>query len=187
VLTASTPTGEVIFQDRLAAVGAAQTPDVRDSAAFDAPAGRLQIDINVVDGAGAVIDFDARDLDVPDLQRQGAVMLPASVLRARSAREFRAVSADPDASPVPSREFRRTDRLLVRVPAFDSEGGSAPVTATLLNGWRQPMRALTAMPDIVAEGVTQFDVPLAPLAPGEYVIRITGPGVAEHVTFRVTG
>ena len=108
------------------------------------------------------------------------------MLRARSAREFRDVSANPDAPPAASREFRRTDRLLVRVPLYDARG-DARVTATLLNGWRQPMRALTAMPEAVADGVTQFDVPLAPLAPGEYVIRISGAGVAEHVTFRVTG
>lgn len=186
VLTASRPDGEVIFQGRLAPVGAAKG-DTRDAAAFEAPAGRLLIDINVVDGGGAVLDFDARDLDVPDLQKPGRIMLPASVLRARSAREFRSVSNDPHASPVPSREFRRTDRLLIRVPAYDSATGGAPVTATLLNGWRQPMRPLTAMPDSVAEGITQFDVPLAPLAPGEYVIRINGPGGAEHVAFRVTG
>jgi hypothetical protein len=114
-------------------------------------------------------------------------MLPASVLRARSAREFRSVSTDPYASPVPSREFRRTDRLLVRVPAYDSGAGVSSITATLLNGWRQPMRTLPAMPGTVADGITQFDVPLAPLAPGEYVIRINGPGGAEHVAFRVTG
>jgi hypothetical protein len=186
-LTASTPAGEVIFQSRLVPVGAAQTSDVRDSATFDAPPGPLLIDINIVDRTGAVLDFDARDLDVPDLRKPGAIMLPASVLRARSAREFRTVSADPDAAPVPSREFRRTDRLLVRVPAYDGGGGTTPVTATLLNGWRQPMRTLIAMPEIVREGVTQFDVPLAPLAPGEYVIRISGPGTSEHVAFRVTG
>jgi VWFA-related protein len=186
VLTASRPDGEVIFQGRLAPVGAPKG-ETRDAAAFEAPAGRLLIDMNVVDGAGAVLDFDARDLEVPDLQKPGGIMLPASVLRARSAREFRSVSTDPYASPVPSREFRRTDRLLVRVPAYDSGAGVSSITATLLNGWRQPMRTLPAMPGTVADGITQFDVPLAPLAPGEYVIRINGPGGAEHVAFRVTG
>ena len=88
---------------------------------------------------------------------------------------------------MPSREFRRTDRLLVRVPAYATGSDAAPVTATLLNGWRQPMRRLVAMPEVVGDGITQFDVPLAPLAPGEYVIRITGPGAAEHVAFRVGG
>ena len=187
VLTASRPDGEVIFQGRLAPVGASRRPDLRDAAAFEAPAGRLFVDINVLDAAGAVLDSDARDVEVPDLQKPGVIMLPALVLRARSAREFRSVSADPFASPVPSREFRRTDRLLVRVPAYGHDDRAPRVTATLLNGWRQPMRSLIAMPDVVADGITQFDIPLAPLAPGEYVIRIHGPAGAEHVTFRVTG
>ena len=185
LLTASTPDGEVIYQSRVGPVGAAHRSDARESAAFDAPSGRLLIDINIVDAKGAVLDFDARDLEVPDLQKRGVILLPVSVLRARSAREFRAASANPNAPPSASREFRRTDRLLVRVPAYDS-GSATPVTATLLNGWRQPMRTLTAMPEVVGEGVTQFDVPLAPLAPGEYVIRISAPGAAEHVMFRVT-
>ena len=39
--------------------------------------------------------------------------------------------------------------------------------------------------------ITQFDLPLAGLAPGEYTLRISvnGPSgsVAEHVTFKVLG
>jgi hypothetical protein len=184
-VTASRPGGEVIFQSKLAPVGGAATPGIRDSALFDAPPGRLMIDINVLGAADAVMDTESRDVDVPDLQKPGILLLPASVLRTRSAREFRAAMTNPDASPVPSREFRRTDRLLVRVPVYNS--GSTAVTAMLLNGWRQPMRTLTAMAETPREGVTQFDIPLASLAPGEYVIRISGPGVSDHVIFRVTG
>ena len=186
VLTASTPRGEVLFHGRIAPVGRSLAPGVRDSAVFDAPAGRLLVDMNLLDAAGTVIDIDARDVVVPDLQKPGVLMLPASVLRARSAREFRDVSADPDAPPAATREFRRTDRLLLRVPVYDG-GSDAAISATLLNGWRHPMRTLTAMREPSRPGVTQFDVPLAPLPPGEYVIRISGPGVAEHIAFRVTG
>ena len=49
------------------------------------------------------------------------------------------------------------------------------------------MRALPAMPDSVLDGITQFDVPLAPLAPGEYTIRLSVGALIEHVTFRVRG
>jgi hypothetical protein len=34
---------------------------------------------------------------------------------------------------------------------------------------------------------TQFDLPLAGLAPGEYTLRLTVGTVSEHVTFRVQG
>ena len=131
------------------------------------------------------MDTDARDIEVPSLEAGRVTILPVAVLRTGSAREFRAATEDPDAAPVPSREFRRTERLLLRVPAYDPGGTPARVSATLLNRWRQPMRALPAMPDSPREGVTQFDIPLAPLAPGEYTIRLTAGPVTEHVTFRV--
>ena len=134
---------------------------------------------------GVVIDSDARDVDVPNIGSARATILAPAVLRTGSAREFRTVSEDPDAAPVPSRDFRRTDRLLLRVPAYDAGGAPARVSATLLNRWRQPMRAVPAMPGSLREGITQFDIPLAPLAPGEYTIRLSAGGVTEHVTFRV--
>ena len=71
------------------------------------------------------------------------------------------------------------------MPAYDAGGAPARVSATLLNRWRQPMRAVPAMPGSLREGITQFDIPLAPLAPGEYTIRLSAGGVTEHVTFRV--
>lgn len=186
VMTASTPRGAVLYDGNVAPVAAASQAGA-NRAEFDAPPGRVLIDIKIVDAKGVVLDSDARDIEVPNLQVPRATILPPAVLRTGSAREFRAVSEDPDAPPVPSRDFRRTERLLVRVPAYDASGAPARVTATLLNRWRQPMRALPAMGGSLREGVTQFDVPLAPLAPGEYTIRLTAGTVSEHVTFRVRG
>ena len=147
----------------------------------------MLIDVKILDSKGVVLDTDARDIDVPNLDAARPTILPPAVLRTASAREFRLVSEDPDAPPVPSREFRRTERLLLRVPAYDDAGAPARVSATLLNRWRQPMRALPAMDSSRREGVTQFDIPLAPLPPGEYTIRLTAGSVTEHVTFRVRG
>jgi hypothetical protein len=112
------------------------------------------------------------------------------VLRARSAREFRDLASDRSAAPTPLREFRRTERLIVRVPGTDADGGAAAITATLLNRWRQPMRNIDPMPERWGT-TTQFDLPLAGLAPGEYTLRVSiaGPSgsIAEHVTFKVQG
>lgn len=187
VLTASTPAGAVVFDGNVAAVGAEVPPDGANRAEFEVPSGRVLIDIKILDAKGVVLDTDARDVEVPNLETARVTILPVAVLRTGSAREFRAVTEDPDAPPVPSREFRRTERLLLRVPAYEAGGAPARVSATLLNRWRQPMRALPAMPRSPREGVTQFDIPLAPLPPGEYTIRLTAGAVAEHVTFRVRG
>jgi VWFA-related protein len=187
VVTASTQDGGVLFDGNIAAVGAALPPDTANRAEFDAPPGRVLVDVKILDGKGVVLELDARDIEVPNLQSPRATILPPALLRTGSAREFRALSQDPDAPPVASRDFRRTERLLLRVPAYDADGAPARVSATLLNRWRHPMRALPAMSGSLREGVTQFDVPLAPLPPGEYTIRLTAGPVTEHVTFRVRG
>ena len=59
---------------------------------------------------------------------------------------------------------------MIRVPAY-AGGAPVPVTGRLLNRLAQPMRDLGALPD--AGGVTQFDLPLAPLAPGEYYLQFS--------------
>ena len=105
-------------------------------------------------------------------------------------REFRDLASDRSAAPTPLREFRRTERLIIRVPGTDADGGAAAITATLLNRWRQPMRDVDAMPERWGT-TTQFDLPLAGLAPGEYTLRVSiaGPSgsIAEHITFKVLG
>lgn len=188
VITASTPEGTTLFDAAVSPVGSGGDPQY---ARFEAPVGPVRIDMKVLDAKGVVIDTDARDVVVPAPRDKGPTMYPPAVLRTQSAREFREVSADPNATPVPAREFRRTERLLLRVAALGESGEAAPVTAVLLNRLRQPIRELPAMAGSTAEGVTQFDLPLASLAPGDYSVRLsvagsTG-GLSEYVTFRVGG
>jgi hypothetical protein len=116
------------------------------------------------------------------------LLLPAILIATQSAREFREMSADLNAAPDPSRQFRRTERLLIRVPAY-ADSSPVRVTGRLLNRLAQPMHDLEAIPD--AGGVTQFDLPLAPLAPGEYYLLFSVPGpsgpVDQRIGFRITG
>jgi hypothetical protein len=64
-----------------------------------------------------------------------------------------------------------------------------PVTARLLNRLAQPMRELESLPN--SDGVAQFDLPLATLAPGEYYLLFSVPGpsgpVDQRVGFKITG
>ena len=190
IVTASTADGTRLFDGTVAPVGAA-AGTMQDFASFEAPAGAVRVDMKVLDAKGVVIDTDSRDIQVPAPRKEGPTIYTPAVLRTRSAREFREVSADPNAAPAPAREFRRTERLLLRVPAFDASGAAAPVSAVLLNRLRQPMRDLDAMTEKALPGVTQFDLPLAPLAPGDYSVRLTvrspSGAVSEYITFKVTG
>jgi VWFA-related protein len=186
-MTATTQKGVVLFDGSISAVGGPGREDATAQAAFLAPTGRVLIDIKILDDKGVVLDTDARDLEVPNLVGARPTILPPAVLRITTAREYRAALDDPAIPPSPTREFRRTERLLLRVPAYEANGTPARVGATLLNRWRQPMQALTPMNERTAEGVTLFDLPLAPLAPGEYTVRFTVGPAAEQITFKVTG
>jgi hypothetical protein len=70
-------------------------------------------------------------------------------------------------------------------------GSSTPrVTARLLNRSGQVVRDLAPL-DETRGGVVQFDLPLAPLAPGDYFLLVTAiadAGAAEErVSLRITG
>jgi len=107
------------------------------------------------------------------------------VLRARTARDYQQIKGDPGAVPLPAREFSRTDRLLIRVPAY-GPGNTAPMlSAHLLNRGGQSMSELQVGPS-TSPDVQQIDLPLAGLAAGEYLLEIKAGDLKELVGFRVT-
>ena len=156
---------------------------------FDANPGKIQLRMSVTGAASQVLDSETRELTVPDLTSPQTTIGTPEVLRARTPREFQQIKADAAAVPIAAREFSRTDRLIVRVPVY-GPGGTAPTLSVhLLNRAGSQMSELTASPAPTA-GLQQVDVPLAALAPGEYVIEIkaTGEGgeAKELVGFRVS-
>lgn len=154
-------------------------------AVFDAAPGRLLIQMSIEDAVAQVLDVDVRDLPVSALTAPVVLGTP-QVWRARNAREFRRLQEHPESAPVAAREFSRTERLLIRVPAF---GAGAPlVTARLLSRMGRPMRDLPMAPDEDRD-LRTIDLPLAGFAVGEYVIELTARGgdrdVRETLRFRV--
>jgi hypothetical protein len=138
---------------------------------------------------GSVIDTGAQDVDVPATRGAGPVLLQAQIVRARTARDFRTLSGQPDAAPSPSRTFSRSERLLVRAPAYNPDGAAVTVSAVLSNIKGTTIRTLDLIPGDSAS--PQFDLPLAFLAPGEYGIelKVTSPtGTARQlIRFRLVG
>lgn len=191
VVTASTPDGTLLFDGAIGAVGSAPAGDRPIQASFDAPVGPVRVDVKILDAKGVVLDTDARDVAVTAPRPTGPTIYPPAVLSTRSAREFREVSTDPHAAPVPQREFRRTERLLIRAAAVDPSGVPMPVAAALLNRLRQPLLELSTLQAPLADSTTQFDLPLAALPPGDYAVRLTVTGAsgstAEYVMFRIVG
>jgi hypothetical protein len=154
------------------------------------PAGRVELDLTIVAPDGSVLDREARDLEVPspDAPRLGS--LAPEIIRARTLREFQAATVNPAAPPTPAREFRRSDRLIVRAPALTSDASPVRTSARLLNRWGQPMRDLEAL-DANGSGIVQFSLPLAWLVPGDYEIELrtreAGTETSQKIPLKVIG
>jgi VWFA-related protein len=192
IAATATAGGSSVFEGHVAPADGAGAPGMPASAQFEAPPGTLELDLVVLSADGATLDTDSRDVDLPSPGDGVPLMLPVEVVRTLTARQFRNASADPDAVPTPSREFSRTERLLIRAPAYDADGRALPVRAALLNAIGQVMRDLPSMPVSTRDGLTQFDVRLASYPPGDYQIRFTattsGSGdISQHIAIRITG
>jgi hypothetical protein len=131
------------------------------------------------------------DFEVAGIRGANPVILPPQVFRAQSAREFRDLLTDANAAPVPDREFRRTERLLLRVPIFEPGGKTVHVSVKLVNRVGTLVADLAPMPEEAGQKLTQFDLPLARFAPGEYLIEVAAQSDAgtarELIRFRITG
>ena len=178
--------GTVLFEDRFGA------GDV-DRAMFNAPPGYVALEMAIQSSGGTALDTDYRGISVPNLQVTKPTFATPQVLRMRTARDFAEMSQKVHAVPVASRTFSRTERLLIRVPAY-GPGNSAPiVTARLLNRRGIPMRQLQVVEAPLPPGTVQFELTLASLAPDEYRVELsaanaTGPRdeAKEMIPFRVT-
>jgi len=188
VLKASTPQGTPLFERELHAVAPPGQGGV-DRALFAVPTGRVQLDMSVRGADGSELDTGAQDVDVPAIRGAGPVLLQPQIVRARTVRDFRTLSDQPDAAPSPSRTFSRSERLLIRVPAYNPDGAPVTVSVVVSNMKGATIRSLDQLPS--NGGAPQFDLPLAFLAPGEYGIevKVTSPtGVARQlIRFRLVG
>jgi VWFA-related protein len=191
ILTARTVDGTVLFDGPVAATGPATLDEPGATSAravFDVSPGRLRLRMSIEDVTSRVLDVDIRDIAVRELKGDVVLGTP-EVLRARNAREFRTLSTD-SAVPVASREFSRTERLLIRFPAYAPTGTQPTVSARLLSRTGQPMRDLIVAPASGDDGEHAVDLPLAGLAAGEYFVEVEAAipsGEAkDRVGFRVT-
>ena len=139
---------------------------------FEADPGVMQISLAIEGDAGEVLDRDRNEISVPDFTAPEIVFSTPSFIRARNALEYRELSEDWTIPPTASRNFRRTDYLIVRFNAY-APGDLVPeVHARLLNRRGDVMFPLTLRP---ASDGQPYQVEFLPsfLAPGEYLIELT--------------
>jgi VWFA-related protein len=190
ILTARASDGTVLFEGPVSPTGAGTIEEGGPTPAraiFDVPPGRLRLRMSIQDAASQQLDQDVREISVRDLKGEVAIGT-LQVMRARNAREFRALDAEA-AVPVASREFSRTERLFVRFQAYGPGGAAPAMSARLLGRTGQELRDLPVTPASTA-GDNAIDLPLAGLAVGEYTIEVTASGAGssarDRVVFRVT-
>ena len=186
LVKAITTDGTVLFESR---IGAGEV----DRATFNAPPGYIALEMDLQSSNGAALDTDYRSLSIPNLKVTKPTFATPQVFRMRTARDFSEISQQPDAVPVASRTFSRTERLIVRAAAYGAGDRTLAITAQLLNRRGLPMRQLRAIEGPLPPGTVQFDLPLSSLAPDEYRVELAtanpdGPRdeAKEIISFRVT-
>ena len=197
-LIAASPDGSPYFRGKIegaaagssaagGAAAAATAPKAPARVAFEAAPGKMQLRVSVEGTGSQVLDTEIREITVPDLTGGQTLLGTPELFRARTAREFQVLKADADPVTLATREFSRTDRLVVRVPAYGT-GGTPALKIHLLNRSGSAMSELTPTPSPKA-GEQQVDLALAGLAPGEYVLEIKAADgdATELIGFRVIG
>jgi VWFA-related protein len=154
---------------------------------FDAAPGKMELRLSVEGGSG-VLDTEVREIDVPDLTKTQTTLSTPVLFRGRTPRDIQQLKADPQAVPATGREFSRTDRLFVRVAAYGA--GAPALSVHMLSRTGQVMSELPVPPPAAPGGDVAVDIPVAGLAPGEYIVEVkaTGEGgeAKELVGFRLT-
>jgi VWFA-related protein len=157
-------------------------------AVFEARPGIVRLRMSIENEAEQSVDSDVRDITVRDLSAAVVLGTP-EVFRGRTARDFRGFEGATGAAPVASREFSRTERLMIRVPAYASNDARPTVSARLMNRKGQAIRDLEVQP---ASGLIPavIDLPLAGFAVGDYRIELaaasSGAQTKDVLDFRVT-
>jgi hypothetical protein len=196
-LIAASPEGDMYFQGDvpepsggtgLGSNGTNGAAGLRQTT-FEVPPGRLQLRMGV-NGASGQLDADDREVIVPDLTGTEVVFATPRLYVARTARDFQLIRTDPTVAPTASREFRRTERLVLKLDAYGPGNAVVTITARLLNkqGSKMADIPVTTSPD----QPRMIDLPLSALAPGEYLLELSAAAegqqpAVELIAFRVEG
>ncbi len=204
-LVAVSPDGDLYFKGRVPEEGAnadaagsadggapaaAASLRVPSSVSFEVPPGRMQLRVAIQGNGNTTLDTDEREIVVPDLTRPEVALGTPRVHLARNVREFQQISKDAASIPIASREFRRTDRLVVRIDAFGPGETPPTVSSRLLNRQGQRMADIAVAAPMGAGQPFTVDLPLSSLPPGEYLLELSAsvegqPPVTELVAFKV--
>ena len=185
---ATSASGDIVYRGKVPTELA--TPGNGGIVRFQAPPGKLEMRLTIEGDGTGTLDTEDRELAIPDLSAPEVILSTPRVWFARNAREFTALTSSLPPAPTATREFRRTDRLLVRLDAYAPASAPTTVTAQLLNQQGTKMSDIAVIAPTDATPSYSIDLPLANLAAGQYLLEITGNSeghkpVSELVAFRL--
>jgi hypothetical protein len=130
----------------------------------------LKIRTLFFDAAGERLGDYTRELLVPDFNAQGLALGTPVVTTVAPQGARRGAGG----TPLPGREFSRSDRLLVTFEVHGAAAAAATVSARLLDRTGRARVDLTVTPagPANAGGPFQIDLPLSFAAPADYLIVI---------------
>jgi len=183
---ATSGAGDIVYRGKVPTELA--TPGNGGIVRFQAPPGKLDLRLTIEGDGTGTLDSEDRALVIPDLSAPEVIFSTPKLWFARSAREFTSLTSGAPPAPTAIREFRRTDRLLVRLDAYAPADAPTKVSAQLLNQQGTKMLDLPVTAPTEGEKTYSIDFQLASLAPGQYLLEITGTSegqkpVSELVAF----
>ncbi len=175
-----------VFRGKLPAAAAAggtggTTPGGGQTSFLIAP-GAAQIKVSAEGTGGGVLQSDVIDLAVPDFTTEPQMVGTPALFRARTARDLQALMTAATAQPTATRQFSRTEKLLLRVHVT----GAQPAIR-LMSRTGDGMSALVVRPAPPGSPFThEAEIPLASLPAGDFLIEVKA-GEAADAPRRLTG
>lgn len=185
---ATSQNGDIVFRAKVPTELA--SPGNGGITRFTAPPGKLDLRLTIEGDGTGTLDTEDRDLEIPDLSAPEVFLSTPKVWSARNALEFKSLTSGTPPAPTATRDFSRTERLLIRLDAYAPANASTKVTAQLLNQQGTKMTDIPVIAPPDGSSTYSIDFPLSNLAAGQYLLEITGtseghPPVSELVAFRV--
>ncbi len=187
IVTATSIYGDEVFKGPVPVND--QTGRRAGAVSFEVSAGGVHL-VGVAESAsGRRLDTQEQNVDTPDPAATGLRLTEPIVFRGRTARDIQQIRSAEVPVPTASREFSRTERLLIRFQILGVSGPPPVPAVALLNQFGKTMVALPP-PACGAGGTCEINMGLGSLPPGQYLIAIEPPGppsARKLVAFAITG
>src|SRR5579864_3448949 len=157
---------------------------------FAADPGLITLRVVALDATGNELDTERREVVVPDFTGTAPSVSTPLVFVARTPHEMQVIRATATPRPSTSREFARTDRVLVRFAAY-GPGGIAPAVTIRVLGQNGQLLSELPAPVARAAGLFEAEVGLGWMAAGEYLIEVRASAetgkASDLIPFRIGG